>query len=317
MAVEEVRLVDLRVGRRAPGVRGRCRRRAAPGRTSRWPRRPPSRCCRRRRAPACPRAAPGPCGTVPSRIQPIRASSISTTITRSTRWSARTRWVVKPSPRPPTTTSRGSSTSSERRRCELDLGAGLAGVHHEHAVDPQLQHVGRALLARRRSTTSPALGRGARHLGVLGHGRGLLPPGSGCTDARAPPTAGPRRLVPGRRRTGRPGQPARMTLPGKCSSTHRDPHDGRESTGLVEALYHAPIGFGLILARATSRPGSITRPRRSTLGAAARRGPQSQAGVLAQPLLAVRDHPRWRGPTCGQDDGSASGVTASPCAPDR
>jgi tartrate/fumarate subfamily iron-sulfur-dependent hydro-lyase beta chain len=51
-------------------------------------------------------------GTVPSRNHPISASSISTTVTCSTRGSASTASSVKPSPSPPITTSRGSAIAA-------------------------------------------------------------------------------------------------------------------------------------------------------------------------------------------------------------
>ena len=76
---------------RGPGSRARCRRRAAPGRRCRRrPRPPPPRCRRPPRWRARRRAAPGPCGIVPSRIQSTSACSISTTLQRSTRRSAST-----------------------------------------------------------------------------------------------------------------------------------------------------------------------------------------------------------------------------------
>jgi hypothetical protein len=56
----------------------------------------------------------------------------------------------------------------ERGPGELGLGAGLLCVHHEHAVDPQLQDVGRAFLDPAAQHELSAFGLGARHLGVLG-----------------------------------------------------------------------------------------------------------------------------------------------------
>ena len=96
-----------------------------------------------------------PWGMVPSRIQPISASSISTTRTSSTRWSARTRSRVKPSPSPPTTTRRGRSTSSRAAPASsasvevLRLSMTKTPLTRSSSVSAACSSM------RRRSTTSP------------------------------------------------------------------------------------------------------------------------------------------------------------------
>ena len=114
---EAARCRTARRWRRGRGSRGRCRRRAGPGRTppglpprSRRGRRPPTTSTRSsaRRA--------GPWGTVPSRSHPTSAGSISATTTRRTRSSASTSASVKPRPRPPTSTRSGRSWRASASR---------------------------------------------------------------------------------------------------------------------------------------------------------------------------------------------------------
>ena len=57
----------------------------------------------------------------------------------------------------------------ERGCRQLDLGGGLLGVHHEDAVDAQLERVGGVLLDPAAQHDLAALGLGPGHLDVLGH----------------------------------------------------------------------------------------------------------------------------------------------------
>ena len=92
----------------------------------------------------------GPCGTVPSRIQPTSASSTSTTAHFSTRESASTSCMVKPSPRPPTITARGCSTTAR------------AAVASAFSVLNSSVSITKTPLARSSSEVGPSVGRRSR-----------------------------------------------------------------------------------------------------------------------------------------------------------
>ena len=167
---QEVVLVDRRVARRGRGSRAVVDVEQHQVVGARRPPRRPSRCRRRRGARRLSASSAGPCGMVPSRIQPTSASSISTTFTCSTRGSASTRWVVKPSPSPPTTTPRGSSTSpSAAAASSISVWSRWVSITKTPLTRSSRTSAARSSIASAQHEL-PALGLGARDLDVLGHG---------------------------------------------------------------------------------------------------------------------------------------------------
>ena len=102
--------------RRGRGTRGRCRRRAAPGRTTPSASPMTSATSATRTSTRWSASSAGPCGTVPSRNHPTSAGSISATTTRRTRGSASTSASVNPRPSPPTSTLPGASCRASASR---------------------------------------------------------------------------------------------------------------------------------------------------------------------------------------------------------